>query len=112
MSCAGSCSTDSGVRNPSTTISFVAPGDGGGVGVGAAAGAGVAGVAVVSGTADVRSEEHTSELQSRQYLVCRLLLEKKKRGIARGVICAVLRKRGHLPARQVDRALCHGALMR
>src|SRR3712207_7778998 len=26
-----------------------------------------------------RSEEHTSELQSRQYLVCRLLLEKKKR---------------------------------
>src|SRR3712207_7046184 len=27
---------------------------------------------------DVRSEEHTSELQSRQYLVCRLLLEKKK----------------------------------
>src|SRR3712207_7329531 len=26
----------------------------------------------------VRSEEHTSELQSRQYLVCRLLLEKKK----------------------------------
>src|SRR3712207_7803700 len=28
--------------------------------------------------APVRSEEHTSELQSRQYLVCRLLLEKKK----------------------------------
>src|SRR5438445_7474633 len=28
---------------------------------------------------DVRSEEHTSELQSRQYLVCRLLLEKKTR---------------------------------
>src|SRR3712207_7486884 len=27
---------------------------------------------------EVRSEEHTSELQSRQYLVCRLLLEKKK----------------------------------
>src|SRR3712207_7815755 len=27
---------------------------------------------------DFRSEEHTSELQSRQYLVCRLLLEKKK----------------------------------
>src|SRR3712207_6888660 len=27
----------------------------------------------------VRSEEHTSELQSRQYLVCRLLLEKKKK---------------------------------
>src|SRR3712207_8298655 len=28
--------------------------------------------------APARSEEHTSELQSRQYLVCRLLLEKKK----------------------------------
>src|SRR3712207_7704712 len=31
-----------------------------------------------SGLALCRSEEHTSELQSRQYLVCRLLLEKKK----------------------------------
>src|SRR3712207_6978857 len=30
----------------------------------------------------VRSEEHTSELQSRQYLVCRLLLEKKKKHIS------------------------------
>src|SRR5258707_11743726 len=29
--------------------------------------------------AEQRSEEHTSELQSRQYLVCRLLLEKKKK---------------------------------
>src|SRR5947209_15273486 len=29
---------------------------------------------------ELRSEEHTSELQSRQYLVCRLLLEKKKHG--------------------------------
>src|SRR5947209_15627338 len=48
-------------------------------------------IALVSSSADVsftsnkykttsacRSEEHTSELQSRQYLVCRLLLEKKK----------------------------------
>src|SRR3712207_7096906 len=33
---------------------------------------------VARGTARPRSEEHTSELQSRQYLVCRLLLEKKK----------------------------------
>src|SRR3712207_7417069 len=32
----------------------------------------------IRGAAD-RSEEHTSELQSRQYLVCRLLLEKKKK---------------------------------
>src|ERR1035437_5909935 len=31
------------------------------------------------GTGFPRSEEHTSELQSRQYLVCRLLLEKKKK---------------------------------
>src|SRR3712207_8790355 len=31
----------------------------------------------------LRSEEHTSELQSRQYLVCRLLLEKKKTPISR-----------------------------
>src|SRR3712207_8412266 len=31
--------------------------------------------------ADFRSEEHTSELQSRQYLVCRLLLEKKKQKV-------------------------------
>src|SRR3712207_7547603 len=31
-----------------------------------------------AGAFDQRSEEHTSELQSRQYLVCRLLLEKKK----------------------------------
>src|SRR3712207_7674067 len=38
---------------------------------------------VLDGVHDVgvaaRSEEHTSELQSRQYLVCRLLLEKKKK---------------------------------
>src|SRR3712207_8823942 len=33
--------------------------------------------------ADHRSEEHTSELQSRQYLVCRLLLEKKKQSVRR-----------------------------
>src|SRR3712207_8324709 len=30
-------------------------------------------------TLQLRSEEHTSELQSRQYIVCRLLLEKKKK---------------------------------
>src|SRR3712207_8938632 len=35
-----------------------------------------------SGRSPERSEEHTSELQSRQYLVCRLLLEKKKLAIA------------------------------
>src|SRR3712207_7908322 len=39
------------------------------------------GTFVLAGNTDLmqdRSEEHTSELQSRQYLVCRLLLEKKK----------------------------------
>src|SRR3712207_8739523 len=35
-----------------------------------------------AGTRGDRSEEHTSELQSRQYLVCRLLLEKKKINIS------------------------------
>src|SRR3712207_8091372 len=43
-------------------------------------------VAVVAAAAragvEERSEEHTSELQSRQYLVCRLLLEKKKHNTA------------------------------
>src|SRR5258707_2564228 len=33
------------------------------------------------GRMPTRSEEHTSELQSRQYLVCRLLLEKKKENL-------------------------------
>src|SRR3712207_7312877 len=36
-------------------------------------------VAAQEHSARTRSEEHTSELQSRQYLVCRLLLEKKKK---------------------------------
>src|ERR1035437_10678609 len=35
----------------------------------------------LGGLGFIRSEEHTSELQSRQYLVCRLLLEKKKKNI-------------------------------
>src|SRR5947209_10517132 len=39
-----------------------------------------------------RSEEHTSELQSRQYLVCRLLLEKKKNNYDRAI--AFLQGRG------------------
>src|ERR1035437_10808903 len=40
-------------------------------------------IAVPNMHPDGRSEEHTSELQSRQYLVCRLLLEKTKRQYAR-----------------------------
>src|SRR3712207_8981484 len=38
----------------------------------------VHGIVLVLEQVRARSEEHTSELQSRQYLVCRLLLEKKK----------------------------------
>src|SRR3712207_7899817 len=44
-----------------------------------------------------RSEEHTSELQSRQYLVCRLLLEKKKPTTKR-------------PARQIYQTSCSASL--
>src|SRR2546422_6884026 len=42
----------------------------------------------------VRSEEHTSELQSRLHLVCRLLLEKKKKrlGAPRAMRCMKLRR--------------------
>src|SRR3712207_7732471 len=40
---------------------------------------------------EVRSEEHTSELQSRQYLVCRLLLEKKKKKIRTKCINTILK---------------------
>src|SRR3712207_6971623 len=48
-----------------------------------AAGAGISGARTIRVDLDplARSEEHTSELQSRQYLVCRLLLEKKKNTI-------------------------------
>src|SRR3712207_7386096 len=38
-----------------------------------------------------RSEEHTSELQSRQYLVCRLLLEKKKKTNRIFYICSLFK---------------------
>src|SRR3712207_6971001 len=43
------------------------------------AGRSASGRARAARTDHLRSEEHTSELQSRQYLVCRLLLEKKKK---------------------------------
>src|SRR3712207_8113900 len=43
----------------------------------------------------MRSEEHTSELQSRQYLVCRLLLEKKKHYTHQ--VCANLHRYGSHP---------------
>src|SRR3712207_8427482 len=47
---------------------------------GAGAHRGLVAAYLVGGSSPMpRSEEHTSELQSRQYLVCRLLLEKKKK---------------------------------
>src|SRR5437870_5924594 len=49
----------------------------------ARAGARAAGKRPKGGFRPLRSEEHTSELQSRGHLVCRLLLEKKKNGLAR-----------------------------
>src|SRR3712207_7715523 len=42
---------------------------------------------IVPPCTDFRSEEHTSELQSRQYLVCRLLLEKKKKTATLLTLC-------------------------
>src|SRR3712207_7085979 len=42
-----------------------------------------AGVQAGADRLEERSEEHTSELQSRQYLVCRLLLEKKKKEMSK-----------------------------
>src|SRR5687767_15241022 len=61
--------------------------------------AAVVAVVVIAGVAlgaylflrDDRSEEHTSELQSLAYLVCRLLLEKKKHGLPSPAIAATVR---------------------
>src|SRR5258707_10216242 len=55
-----------------------------------------------------RSEEHTSELQSRQYLVCRLLLEKKKSETAaptRVAIMVLLTKRASTRAARLASSL-------
>src|SRR2546429_6017311 len=62
------------IRDPGIAIRLLVPplGDEGDV----AAGLGMDGTGLHAGK--VRSEEHTSELQSRLHLVCRLLLEKKK----------------------------------
>src|SRR5476651_1794904 len=50
-----------------------------------------------------RSEEHTSELQSRQYLVCRLLLEKKKEGGVQSVVQPDDAQGSQLPPARVGR---------
>src|SRR3712207_8737574 len=57
----------------------------------------------------IRSEEHTSELQSRQYLVCRLLLEKKKRCMASSHSCMadVRRSRVSLRLFRLSSAFVH-----
>src|SRR5256884_585608 len=59
---------------------------------------------------DFRSEEHTSELQSRLHLVCRLLLEKKNRTVRLVPICSVIHElrhplRGHTILQDPSR--CH-----
>src|SRR2546423_3903243 len=51
---------------------------------------------------DVRSEEHTSELQSLAYLVCRLLLEKKKKN-SRSSSIVIYRVYAHYRAPQMRR---------
>src|SRR3712207_8301662 len=72
---------------PYTTLSRSRHRHGGDVDQGGCGGSGVCAPAVVDEQVAIglrsapRSEEHTSELQSRQYLVCRLLLEKKKKKI-------------------------------
>src|SRR3712207_7358944 len=72
-------------RSPAAPAPTAGPRDGtGGIGAAAPAGPARAGPPPSRGCGwpppgpRPRSEEHTSELQSRQYLVCRLLLEKKK----------------------------------
>src|SRR2546430_12843055 len=45
----------------------------------------------------VRSEEHTSELQSQSNIVCRLLLEKKKRSTRCSVACRLSASARHVP---------------
>src|SRR5687767_15346482 len=51
-----------------------------------------------------RSEEHTSELQSLAYLVCRLLLEKKKNTLAVSLIALTVY---HLPSRLLSNSSVH-----
>src|SRR5438445_7085919 len=63
-----------------SSVAFVAVDENAGAGSNVAYGARKTSSVDLSGrSADWRSEEDTSELQSRQYLVCRLLLEKKKK---------------------------------
>src|SRR5258707_10486655 len=59
-------------------------------------------LSMVGGRPPLRSEEHTSELQSRQYLVCRLLLEKKKKKTRNNPILAAYQSiRFHISHRDI-----------
>src|SRR2546422_3598033 len=55
------------------------------------------------GVADLRSEEHTSELQSRLHLVCRLLLEKKKNKSTRTSLALIAHDSPHPTLREPRR---------
>src|SRR5260221_2310567 len=59
------------------------------------------------GQADTRSEEHTSELQSHSDLVCRLLLEKKKKHSTKGAftVSYTLQNRDHKLRNDLDKRL-------
>src|ERR1035437_1443305 len=78
--------------------------------------AGISATAFLSATRH-RSEEHTSELQSRQYLVCRLLLEKKKESpyldFLRAHAAQAPSAQGRLVEQAADRAYLamHGSLV-
>src|SRR5947209_14550117 len=60
-----------------------------------------------SGWSATRSEEHTSELQSRQYLVCRLLLEKKKINAENGTADSQLVSHANSYLAQLGKAPSH-----
>src|SRR5690625_6924129 len=64
----------------------------------------VAGLAEMARVHQVRSEEHTSELQSRGHLVCRLLLEKKKN--RDGVIATLIPEAGRMQTHYANVLVC------
>src|SRR3712207_8740292 len=72
-----SCATPRGALDESSAVPASAPLQGPAASVRAVGGRGVLSASREREQGGLRSEEHTSELQSRQYLVCRLLLEKK-----------------------------------
>src|SRR2546422_5868650 len=73
-------------------------------------GAGAGGVGAGGGQG-VRSEEHTSELQSRLHLVCRLLLEKKKKNTKKNKTARTRQDR-HTAIDRMPQALCQLTRMR